>query len=414
MVDYARNTLNLSGLLSSMPVEKEHWATHKLSQDLEFVIYGYAVGVERVFHMDDLRSDSLIKKKLGLESLPTSSTLYRDLDQFRSEADVNALLDVNSAVVGKVISGDQPIIVDIDTTVETVHGTQEGSCLGYNPNYHGRNSYQPFIAFDGVSKTAICAELRSGKTPSGKEEVSFYSRVKECLKKGSKVTDVRADRGFGNECFMKALDNDGINYTIKIPVIGSIRAALSTIKDWRRVSSNDDVEVVEVGSINYRAKSWSKERRIVAVRKRPGDYGVPRNLSLFEDDDSVYEYQAIVTTRLWDEEDVWHFYNQRCTCENYIKELKGGLGIDRIGKATFFANYADLILKILAYNLLIGMASLLHEEPCGNWSIQRFRRAFLSIPGKLIHHARKCTLYLPEDWRYREQFMKLRTAVDTG
>ena len=47
------------------------------------------------------------------------------------------------------------------------------------------------------------------------------------------------------------------------------------------------------------------------------------------------------------------FYNQRACMENYIKEVKHGFSIHRIPKTdSFKANEIDLLLKLLAYNVL--------------------------------------------------------------
>ena len=44
----------------------------------------------------------------------------------------------------------------------------------------------------------------------------------------------------------------------------------------------------------------------------------------------LWNYEAILTALDWDEEDIRHFYNQRCTTEDYIKEQEPGFGIDAI------------------------------------------------------------------------------------
>ena len=53
-------------------------------------------------------------------------------------------------------------------------------------------------------------------------------------------------------------------------------------------------------------------------------------------DELDWHTAAMVTGLDWREEDVWHFYNQRCAQENYIKEMKSGFGMDRIPTASGF------------------------------------------------------------------------------
>jgi len=47
------------------------------------------------------------------------------------------------------------LTIDLDSTVITREGNQEGSAKGYNPNRRGRNSHHPLMAF--VSQTRMVA-----------------------------------------------------------------------------------------------------------------------------------------------------------------------------------------------------------------------------------------------------------------
>ncbi len=51
----------------------------------------------------------------------------------------------------------------------------------------------------------------------------------------------------------------------------------------------------------------------------------------------------MATTLDWNKEDIWHFYHQRCTAENYIKEQKHGFGTDAIPTDDYWPNYAALL-----------------------------------------------------------------------
>ncbi len=49
---------------------------------------------------------------------------------------------------------------------------------------------------------------------------------------------------------------------------------------------------------------------------------------------------------------MWHFYNQRCTVENRIDELKDGFAMDQQSQRTLFQNRAYALIKVIAYKLL--------------------------------------------------------------
>src|SRR5699024_10388957 len=91
-------------------------------------------------------------------------------------------------------------------------------------------------------------------------------------------------------------------------------------------------------------------------------------------------------------DEIWRFYNGRASMENYIKESKNGFGSDQVSGDDFYANFADLWLKMIAYNIHI----LFCKEVCGfahsAYTIARFRRTFFEIPAKLVTHARQWKL----------------------
>src|SRR5690606_20338725 len=115
--------------------------------------------------------DPLLCLKLGLNKLPHHNTLYRALDRFNDESRVLALDQINDHVIADLVEPLEYSILDLDTTVETVYGSQQGSCVSYNPRNHGRPSYQPLLAFEGPSRVAVQVELRHGH-PRSEEHTS--------------------------------------------------------------------------------------------------------------------------------------------------------------------------------------------------------------------------------------------------
>jgi hypothetical protein len=71
-------------LLDSLPIEKAPWATYTLGDDLETLLVAYALGIERIEHMDVIEHDPLLRIKLDLDKLPHKTSLYRALDRFSS------------------------------------------------------------------------------------------------------------------------------------------------------------------------------------------------------------------------------------------------------------------------------------------------------------------------------------------
>lgn len=291
--------------------------------------------------------------------------------------------------------------------METVYGSQEGSRVAYNPRAHGRPSYQPLVAFEGRSRAAVHVELRGGHPPDAKAKIAFYREAKDRLTHHAPVRFVRADRGFTSEDFLSALEADQVGYTLKVRITSGLAARLALGVLWQRLPSHETTEI-EVGSVPFQAEGWSKRRRVVLIRTRLADESQPALFAEYS-----WDYQAIVTDRDWAPEDVWHFYNQRCTSELLIKEMKVGLKIDAITKADFWPNAADLWLKTLAYNVFVHFKE---HAPAHyrTFSISRLRRALLAIPALLVHHARQWRLRLPEYWPHREAWCSVRQSLNAA
>ena len=404
LVDFARQHLDLPDRLNDLSVEKAAWAASTVAQDIEYLMTGYALGAKRILHFDDLENDPLLQTKLGFEGLPQHSTLYRTVERFDSKEKVAPLGRVNRDLLEHLV-GDE-VIVDIDTTVETVHGSQEGASIAYNPRHRGRASYQPIIAFDGITRAAIHVELRSGRPPNAEEKISFYKAAKDQLPKATRVKYVRADRGFPSDAFCEVLENDGVGYALKLRMSEELYRRIYRGVKWDPVPSDPTVRI-QVGSVGFRYKSWDRHRRVVLIRTQPAEDAQGK---LFPE--YAWEYQAILTNLDWHPEDIWHFYNQRATCENHIKELKCGLHIDAISKAGFWPNAADLWIKTIAYNMLLALRGLA-DETYRHYGIERFRRALLRVPGILVRHARQLKLRLPSYWPHQAAWRNLRAALSS-
>lgn len=410
MIDF----LERSGLRQSLEghlTPKAFWATYPRAVEVEWLILRSMLGLERVIELDELRHDALLAVKLLLEKLPHRATVYRSLDRFQRPADVEEVRAVHREVLAAGLVSVASVILDLDSTVETVHGRQERASVGYNPRYHGRPSYQPLLAFEGQTQSVVHTKLRPGTHPSARQVITFHRQAKRQLPAERPVRFVRADAGFGSDAFFRELEAEAeqrpLGYTIKHRLTSHLQSQFGRKLPWRRLPSAGTT-IIEAASLFYQAPTWAKARRVVLIRQRPSLE--PAQLRLFEA--FAWEYQAIVTNLDWDEEDVWHFYDQRCTCENGIKELKDGLGIACVNKAAFWANAADLVIKGIACNLFLQLKALA-PPAYRSYTVRRFRRALLRVPGILARHARQFILHLPSLWVHRTAWETIRLALST-
>ena len=136
-------------------------------------------------------------------------------------------------------------------------------------------------------------------------------------------------------------------------------------------------------SFHYRAKSWTKPRRIVAkVEFHPGEL-FPRA-------------GFIVTNRSLPNERVLAFYDGRGTAEQHIKEGKHALKWTRLSCMRFAANAVRLQLHALADDLANFLRTLAVPEAIEKWTLTSLRGRVIKTGACLVRHARYAVFQLAE------------------
>jgi Transposase DDE domain group 1 len=82
------------------------------------------------------------------------------------------------------------------------------------------------------------------------------------------------------------------------------------------------------------------------------------------------------------------FYNQRGTCEQYLKEGKNAIKVDPAVMPHIAANAVRLQLHALAYNLGNFMRTLAMPEAVETWSLTSLREKLIKIGAKVVSHGR--------------------------
>ncbi|WP_332306823.1 transposase [Thermobacillus composti] len=181
---------------------------------LLYLVVGWMLGCERLFHFRKLQQDSLLKRFLG-GRCPHHSLLYKELSRL-SKSHPNLLTELrslNQEIIGPCLP--EALILDLDSTVETVYGDQGGAAKGTNPHKPGRKSYHPLLAFEGQSRLCLNAVLRSGNTHSSTDASAFLHQTFELLREHP-VKYARFDKGFGGEDFYGLWEGKGIGYVGKV------------------------------------------------------------------------------------------------------------------------------------------------------------------------------------------------------
>lgn len=317
-------------------------------QLIEQLLVSIWCGACRFTHLDITRLDSTLTRLFGWTRVAGHKAIVRlfgRFDMMRHERVQASAYRWFFNTVSTLCS----ITLDMDSTVITRHGGQQGAARGYNPNKRGRLSHHPLLAFVAEARMVANFWLRPGDANSANNALQFIESTLHHL--GSKTVGLlRADSGFYDQAVFKLLEDKRINYIISARLTQSLQQAI--IRDTRWFALETGLELAE---ITYQANRWDTARRIVVVRQSVKRKNAPgKTLSLFADDPDIqgWRYGAIATSLSLPAVEVWRSYRGRADCENRIKELKNDFGLDSFSLNSFYATEAALGFAMLAYNLM--------------------------------------------------------------
>lgn len=208
---------------------------------------------------------------------------------------------------------------------------------------------------------------------------------------------VRADAAFAMPDIYEFLEANGVRYTIRLPANRVLQDKIGHLLT-RPVGRPPNQVRRFHASFSYQAESWGKPRRVVAkVEWHPGEL-YPR-------------VGFIVTNMTRSAERVVAFYNQRGTCEQWIKEVKGAIKWMRLSCRSFAANAVRLRLHALAYDLGNFMRTLTMPEAAEPWSLTSLREKLIEIGAKVVSHGRYVTFQMAEVAVPRELFVDILRLI---
>jgi hypothetical protein len=345
------------------------------------------IGFNRLWHFSYIRFDSVVSGFFRVVSLPVASTFWRYVDSLGINQP-QSVLRVMGVVRERVwqLGGisHRRIHVDVDTTVETLYGEQQGGRKGHNTAHRGKKGYRPLLCFIQETREYLVGKLRSGETVSGKECAAFIALIKRYVPGCVKQIELRADGEFLSWEAVKALLKEGIAFIIGNKVCKPVFAVAGWYRPWKR-------ELAEYNSCMYQPLGWEVACRFVVMRipKQSGaDY---EQLPLFEDD--CYTYRIFCTSLTGKAHEVIAAYDRRADVENLVGEAKRE-GLAAIPSAKFKNNYAYFQLVLLAYNLWRYMKILAQESSTDGTQRRTAPEGLTGIMDNTIRIARLKLLFI--------------------
>ncbi len=189
---------------------------YSVSQMLLALVYPIVLGLDRIETSSFLRSNGTFQYLTGLPGFPDPQTLRRFL--------LNApprvwehLHRANDRLLQNFIhlpDRRSRLILDLDSTVVTVFGRQDGAEVGYNPKYRGKRSYNPLLCLEANSSFLWDTELRPGNASVWESSPTLLQTSFVNVPPDIRELRFRGDAGFGYEPVLRELENQRAMYAV--------------------------------------------------------------------------------------------------------------------------------------------------------------------------------------------------------
>jgi hypothetical protein len=356
--------------------------------------------------LEDLRelsNEQALMKLVGHDQIPEPDTvgdwLRRMGDPKAGQMGLRGLDQVRDKITERILKRDGMTEYTLDADATEIVGEKADALF----TYHGNKGYMPMLGF--LYETPVCLydEFRDGNVAPASGQKEFYLECKRRMPDGKRIGYYRADSASYQAELFNQLERDGVKYAITVDQDKAVKGVIVSMKDaqWKEPVRGCGYELAETVHCMEKTK---KAFRLVIKRE------VRRQGELFEKGGQFF-YHAVATNWLEEEKNTgevlaWH--NQRGQAENFNKELKIGLGMERMPCGQSFANAVFFRIGVIAYNLFIGFKRLACPASWITQTIATFRWRMVQVAGRIVKHAGEVVLKLMIDLEKLELFKEIR------
>ena len=355
-------------------------------------------GHNRYAHITALRGDGVSPGLLKMNKIISEDSMRRGLGRIDPASGevwlkTHLLRSVSVAL-------NTPWILDIDTTIKTLFGKQQGAEIGYNPHKPGRPSHALHTYWVGNLRLVLDVVVSPGNQSNSSWTQPGLSALLDSLDPSQYPAMVRGDCGFGNDPFIVDLETRGQQYLFKMRQTKGVQKLLQRQfqrEDWTQPGVADQGWSAIEDTVKL--SGWDHSRRVVILR-RPvkQELALTRKmknqLELLLTDEAIqaYEYAVLVTNTQYDVQVIAQLYRDRADCENGFDELKnqwgwGGFTTQDIERCQTSARSVALVYNWWSWYCRAA-------KPDARMEAITSRPLLLAGVGRVVQHSGQTTLYL--------------------
>lgn len=366
---------------------------HTDTENLQQKIYQTIAGYFQDDDADELTNDPVFNNILDKKSLASQPTMSR----FFNRMDEDTLVQfeqISKIMRQKIYSINPPdnVLLDIDSTLFSTYGGQEGEAFNYHYSSHG---YHPLLCYDGLTGDLLKTELRDGNVYTSNGSVEFVKPLlMEYMEQYPNIkVYLRGDSGFAVPELFDLLEHNGCSYAIRLKANSTLYKEAAYLTDeLNEITAINKIDyAVCYGEFYYKAGSWEYPRRVVVKAEKPTGQ-------------MIYMYTFIVTNMELEPEKLIQYYCNRGRMENFIKESKNGFDFDSMSSRSKIVNANRLQISMLVYNLFNWFRRCVLPKEMRRLQIETVQLKLIKIASRIVKGARYIKFKLCSSCPYKKQF----------
>ena len=386
----------------------------KVADVLGTLTLAILAGSRRYAHVTALRGDTINAQGLGMSRVLSEDALRRAFAGEQAQPLEAWQQKHLFQSVEPVLS--EPWICDVDVTIKTLYGHQEGAEVGYNPHKPGRVAHAYHTFFISRLRLALDVVVAPGKKFSSQAVSQSLWKWWEGLPANCRPELMRLDCAFGNEGFLLGCEQRAQKYLSRLRLskgVKEIIRVLSARGGWKECGAGwAGLE----GKLKL--QGWTVSRRVVVLRRLCSN-PPPRELGTGADSaqtqllsveaEDGYDYTVLITNTDWEVLTLARLYRERADSENTIDELKrqwgwGGFVTKDLLRCQVAARSVALIYNW--WNLFVRCV-----EPTRPREAVTSRPLLMYAVGRQISHAGQTTVILTSTHAEARRVQQILTNV---
>lgn len=370
-------------------------------EPLMLMIYG---GGRHIEDLREIKDDKALRKVIGAQDIPSTSTFGDWLKRMGRGKGLYGVKKVDEKIVKDIVKRHEGNDYTLWVDAFTIEAEKEEARM----TYKGFPGYHPLIGALKEVPVILKEEFREGNEHPGARAVEFLEGSLKAMPSGKGIRHLGSDSALYQAEVINRCRSKGITFTITADQDSAVKEAIKGIPDreWRPLKDRDGIKTDrEVAETVHSMEKTEEAFRLIVIRW----INPQRNLFFRED----YCYHCIATDLEVSPQEIVWTHNERGQIENYIKELKGGFGMEQMPSGEFLANAVYFALGVLVYNTTAAQKLFLLPKEWAKKTIHTIRWALIQVAGKVVRHGRRLTLKLATTYEKYKLYLYMREQCMT-